>query len=787
MEKYWYQKQLRILETVLREPDVIGYDAQAVVAYMEQIRANCLVVNGGGVVDFFRHYLPTANPNPFMTDEDILRDVCAACHARGIKVMARVDFRGVDRKIYELHPDWFAADADGKPILWPDEATPEPLYVACHNSSYANELAVQFINALFEKYDLDGIYEEALSCPAVCHCRRCTTRYRAETGQDLPRSFEMENRDLGSYPETEYERWERSCAEERQQNLRAAVKKHGVDKAYAAEPHDSVSSATALDFVVETYRRASLESLAEPVAGRVAGRLLVLRDISEEKSMERFRDVITQMLIHDLRSPLGSVITSLRYIQDRMAENDYQRLDRVLEIAINSSENQMRMIESLLEIAKLETGRVPVNMSSGALLKFTTARVGEKSSVLKFGTNEASWDTQSYVAAPPAETRAVLWQAISGGGSLWNRSFGGQHPGEAHGKRNALLCQDAFTYMAQHEEKLIGQVPVAEAEVFRLHYPTRYDRLMEVLLDEHIQYAVRSLADLTPDGLKHTRLMLLPGAVSLSDAQCETIRQFVREGGRLLATGRTSLFDEYGQKRQDFGLRDVFGCTFTGLIKEAGYQRIQSDHVVTRNLEDTELLAGPNDHLLVRLLPESEAVAPIMFVPRIESHIPERAWLRTLKTDYPSVVVNNYGKGKCVYFAYPIDGFWLHSDHPDFSALLANALHFLLGPERRVTTNAPLSVQVTLNRLADRPNCYVLHAVNLTSAPRRPIRQVVPVSDLDFFPVLDGRSIKAFQVLYGDEKIEMAGEEKLIDNQVLLRVRVPRLEEYMAVWIEAGP
>jgi signal transduction histidine kinase len=91
--------------------------------------------------------------------------------------------------------------------------------------------------------------------------------------------------------------------------------------------------------------------------------------------MERFRDEITQMLIHDLRSPLGSVITSLRYIQDRMADNDYQDLDQVMEIAINSSENQMRMIESLLEIAKLETGRVPVSMSSGSLSKIASKAI----------------------------------------------------------------------------------------------------------------------------------------------------------------------------------------------------------------------------------------------------------------------------------------------------------------------------------------------------------------------------------------------------------------------------
>ena len=32
---YWYNRPLRILQTVLREPDATNYDANAVVAYME--------------------------------------------------------------------------------------------------------------------------------------------------------------------------------------------------------------------------------------------------------------------------------------------------------------------------------------------------------------------------------------------------------------------------------------------------------------------------------------------------------------------------------------------------------------------------------------------------------------------------------------------------------------------------------------------------------------------------------------------------------------------------------
>lgn len=54
MNKYWYQEQVRILQTVLREKDAAQYDAAAVVRYMKETDSNCLVVNAGGVMDFSR-------------------------------------------------------------------------------------------------------------------------------------------------------------------------------------------------------------------------------------------------------------------------------------------------------------------------------------------------------------------------------------------------------------------------------------------------------------------------------------------------------------------------------------------------------------------------------------------------------------------------------------------------------------------------------------------------------------------------------------------------------------
>lgn len=47
----------------------------------------------------------------------------------------------------------------------------------------------------------------------------------------------------------------------------------------------------------------------------------------------------------------------------------------------------------------------------------------------------------------------------------------------------------------------------------------------------------------------------------VSDAACERIREFVRKGGRLIATGQTSLFTENWEPRADYALADLFGVS----------------------------------------------------------------------------------------------------------------------------------------------------------------------------------------------------------------------------------
>ena len=115
--QYWYQEPLRILQTVLRQPDAASYDVDSLVDYMKTVHADVLVINGGGIVDYFQNELPMANVNPYMGKRDLLADIVEGCHENGIKVITRVDFRGVHKERYDLHPDWFAKDENGKPII----------------------------------------------------------------------------------------------------------------------------------------------------------------------------------------------------------------------------------------------------------------------------------------------------------------------------------------------------------------------------------------------------------------------------------------------------------------------------------------------------------------------------------------------------------------------------------------------------------------------------------------------------------------------------------------------
>jgi signal transduction histidine kinase len=72
------------------------------------------------------------------------------------------------------------------------------------------------------------------------------------------------------------------------------------------------------------------------------------------------------MIFHDLRSPLGNVISSLEMLQVSLAESD-ETTRSVLSIALRSSRRLSRLVESLLDLGQLETGQAALHKTKASM------------------------------------------------------------------------------------------------------------------------------------------------------------------------------------------------------------------------------------------------------------------------------------------------------------------------------------------------------------------------------------------------------------------------------------
>jgi two-component system, NtrC family, sensor histidine kinase KinB len=91
------------------------------------------------------------------------------------------------------------------------------------------------------------------------------------------------------------------------------------------------------------------------------GRLVVLRDVTEERAAEQLREDMTYMLLHDLRNPLSNISNALELLcidADRAYTTDEQA---VLEIARANAHKMRQLVDAILEVSRLESGHVALD------------------------------------------------------------------------------------------------------------------------------------------------------------------------------------------------------------------------------------------------------------------------------------------------------------------------------------------------------------------------------------------------------------------------------------------
>jgi len=95
--------------------------------------------------------------------------------------------------------------------------------------------------------------------------------------------------------------------------------------------------------------------------------ILVIRDISVRRQTERLKDEFVATVSHELRTPLTSISGSLGLLAGQWASKLPESAARLLTIAHTNSQRLARLLNDILDIEKLESGRVVFSLSKVAV------------------------------------------------------------------------------------------------------------------------------------------------------------------------------------------------------------------------------------------------------------------------------------------------------------------------------------------------------------------------------------------------------------------------------------
>ncbi|MBD2361669.1 response regulator [Anabaena minutissima FACHB-250] len=85
---------------------------------------------------------------------------------------------------------------------------------------------------------------------------------------------------------------------------------------------------------------------------------VILRDVTERKQIERMKDEFVSVVSHELRTPLTSIHGSLGMLTSGLLLADSEQGKRLLQIATDSTERLVRLINDILDIERIESGSV---------------------------------------------------------------------------------------------------------------------------------------------------------------------------------------------------------------------------------------------------------------------------------------------------------------------------------------------------------------------------------------------------------------------------------------------
>jgi len=296
--------------------------------------------------------------------------------------------------------------------------------------------------------------------------------------------------------------------------------------------------------------------------------------------------------------------------------------------------------------------------------------------------------------------------------------------------------------------------------------------MYQALIEARIPFEMVNDRLLDAEHLKPFKLLILPNISSLSDEQCSQLREFARKGGSLLATFETSLYDEKGNRRDNFGLADLFGVSYAKQVEgpmQNSYLRLKSDadsnkfHPVLKELEDAFRII--NTIYMVKVKSEILFPDPVTLIPTYPDLPMEHVFPLIPETDIRALYLNDTGNSRIAYFPIDIDRTYWQIMSTDHLKLLQNTIRWALNEEPVVEVEGPGVIDVTAWRQKD---SMTVHLVNLTNPMmmKGPFREFIPVDAKVRIKIPKGTKPKEVRLLINGTKPEFKNKDGYVDVDV---------------------
>jgi hypothetical protein len=340
-----------------------------------------------------------------------------------------------------------------------------------------------------------------------------------------------------------------------------------------------------------------------------------------------------------------------------------------------------------------------------------------------------------------AEIRMWVLDGVANGLRPWFTKFAGT----LRDKRWLPVVEKVYQWHYRNERYLRNEEPLARVAMVYSQQTAHYyggaqarqkvedhtTGFYQALIEARIPFEMVHDQLLDPAHIDRFKVLILPNIAALSTAQCAQLRDYVARGGSIVATHETSLYDERGVRRTDFGLADLFGASFDGKIEprmQNSYLRLEGDpgkrHPILAGLEDAERIINGVARVQTRTsVPYPNP--PLTLIPSYPDLPMEEVFPRVPKTDIPEVFVRETGKGRVVYFPWDIDRTFWEVLSPDHFKLLRNSVEWAANESAPVTVAGQGTLDVTVWRQKE---SMTVHLVNLTNPMmmKGPLRELIP-------------------------------------------------------------